>query len=190
MIVLLKLWKPFGVLTKFTDAEGRPTLADHCDVPNVYPVGRLDLDSEGLLLLTDDGALAHRLTDPKFDHPKTYLAQVERIPDASALRALALGVTLNDGPTKPAVARLLDTDPDLAPRDPPIRHRVSVPTAWIELTITEGRNRQVRRMTAAVGHPTVRLVRSEVGDVGLDGLRPGEWRVLTGAEEQALRRRR
>ena len=188
--MLLKLWKPFGVLTKFTDPEGRPTLGDYCDVRDVYPVGRLDRDSEGLLLLTDDGALAHRLTDPKFDHPKTYLAQVEQIPHLQALRALARGVTLSDGPTKPAVARLLDSEPEFAPRDPPIRHRLSVPTAWIELTITEGRNRQVRRMTAAVGHPTLRLVRCRIGDVGLDGLGPGGWRALSVGEERAIRARR
>jgi 23S rRNA pseudouridine2457 synthase len=189
--VLLKLWKPFGVLTKFTDAEGRSTLADYCDVPDVYPVGRLDQDSEGLLLLTDDGALAHRLTEPKFDHPKTYWAQVERVPDATALRALQSGVVLKDGLTKPAFARLLegDAEPELPPRDPPIRHRLSVPTAWIELTITEGRNRQVRRMTAAAGHPTLRLVRARIGSVGLDGLAPGEWRSLSSAEERELRGR-
>jgi pseudouridine synthase len=189
-VVLLKLWKPFGVLTKFTDTEGRPTLADYCDVPGVYPVGRLDQDSEGLLLLTDDGALAHRLTAPKFDHPKTYWAQVERIPDAAALRVLQRGVVLKDGLTKPAIARLLeDTEPELPPRDPPIRHRLSVPTAWIELTITEGRNRQVRRMTAAVGHPTLRLVRARIGNVGLDGLASGEWREMTSVEERQLRGR-
>ncbi len=186
-VVLLKLWKPFGVLTKFTDTEGRPTLADYCDVPDVYPVGRLDQDSEGLLLLTDDGVLAHRLTDPKFDHPKTYWAQVERVPDTKALAELRRGVILKDGLTKPAQAQLLDADPDLPPRDPPIRHRLSVPTAWIELTITEGRNRQVRRMTAAVGHPTLRLVRARIGGVGLDDLKPGEWRALSSVEERTLR---
>jgi pseudouridine synthase len=187
--VLLKLWKPFGVLTKFTDADARPTLADYCDVPDVYPVGRLDQDSEGLLLLTDDGALAHRLTDPKFDHPKTYWAQVERIPDAGALRTLQCGVVLKDGLTKPALAKLLEGEPEMPPRDPPIRHRLSVPTAWIELTITEGRNRQVRRMTASVGHPTLRLVRARIGSVGLDDLVPGEWRALGTAEEASVRRR-
>jgi pseudouridine synthase len=185
--VLLKLWKPFGVLTKFTDQEGRPTLADHCDVPNVYPIGRLDLDSEGLLLLTDDGALSHRLTDPKFDHPKTYWAQVERVPDKTAIAALQRGVVLKDGPTKPAVARLLDAEPDLPPRDPPVRFRLTVPTAWIELTITEGRNRQVRRMTASVGHPTLRLVRARIGSVDLVGLGPGDWCALTNDEEKAVR---
>jgi pseudouridine synthase len=185
--VLLKLWKPFGVLTKFTDTEGRPTLADYCDVPNVYPVGRLDLDSEGLLLLTDDGALSHRLTDPKFDHPKTYWVQVERIPDAKAIAALQRGVELKDGLTKPARATLLDAEPDLAPRDPPVRFRLTVPTAWIELIITEGRNRQVRRMTAAVGHPTLRLVRARIGGIDLNGLTPGAWSVLTNEEERAIR---
>jgi pseudouridine synthase len=185
--VLLKLWKPFGVLTKFTDTEGRPTLANYCDVPDVYPVGRLDQDSEGLLLLTDDGALAHRLTNPKFDHPKTYWAQVEHVPDAKALTTLQRGVLLKDGLTKPALAKLLDAEPDLPPRDPPIRHRLSVPTAWIELTITEGRNRQVRRMTAAVGHPTLRLVRARIGSLSGDDLKPGEWQTLTPAEERAVR---
>jgi 23S rRNA pseudouridine2457 synthase len=185
--VLLKLWKPFGVLTKFTDAEGRPTLADYCNVPDVYPVGRLDQDSEGLLLLTDDGALAHRLANPKFDHPKTYWAQVERLPDTKAITTLQRGVVLKDGLTKPALATLLEAEPDLAPRNPPIRHRLSVPTAWIELTITEGRNRQVRRMTAAVGHPTLRLVRARIGSVGGEDLKPGEWRALTPGEERELR---
>ena len=187
--MLLKLWKPFGVLTKFTDTDGRPTLADYCTVANVYPVGRLDQDSEGLLLLTDDGPLAHRLTDPRFEHPKTYWAQVERVPDLSAIEQLARGVTLNDGPTRPALVSLM-AEPDVPPRDPPIRSRLTVPTAWLELTITEGRNRQVRRMTAAIGHPTLRLIRVRSGGVSLQGLVPGDWAALTETEVQTLRKGR
>jgi pseudouridine synthase len=186
--LLLKFWKPYGVLTKFTDAEGRPTLADHVDVPGVYPIGRLDRDSEGLLLLTDDGGLAHRLTDPRFAHPRTYAVQVERVPSSDALAQLTRGVVLSDGPTRPAVARLLDAEPTFPDRDPPIRHRLSVPTAWITLTLTEGRNRQVRRMTAAVGHPTLRLVRVAVGDIGLDGLEPGTWHALSVDEARSVSR--
>ena len=185
--MLLKFWKPYGVLTKFTDAEGRPTLADYIDVPNVYPIGRLDRDSEGMLLLTDDGALAHRLTDPRFAHPRTYAVQVERVPSVDALAQLTQGVVLSDGPTRPALASLLDASPAFPERDPPIRHRLSVPTAWIELTLTEGRNRQVRRMTAAVGHPTLRLVRIAVGDIDLDGLEPGAWHALSVEEARSVR---
>ena len=184
--MLLKLWKPYGVLTKFTDADGRPTLADLVDIPRVYPVGRLDRDSEGLLLLTDDGLLAHRLTDPRFAHPRTYAVQVERIPEEKALNRLRSGVVLSDGPTRPAMVCALRDDPAFPPRDPPVRHRLTVATAWIELTLTEGRNRQVRRMTAAIGHPTLRLVRTAVGGVTLDGLVPGEWRALTSAEEREV----
>lgn len=177
------------MLTKFTDDDGRPTLASYCDVANVYPVGRLDMDSEGLLLLTDDGGLAHRLTTPGYEHPKTYWAQVEHVPSDASLQALRRGVMLKDGPTRPADVRLLcgDDEPQLAPRDPPIRHRLSVPTAWVELTITEGRNRQVRRMTAAVGHPTLRLIRVRSGLVGLGGLASGEYCALTQQEERSLR---
>ncbi len=186
--MLLKFWKPYGVLTKFTDAEGRATLADYVDMPGVYPIGRLDRDSEGLLLLTDDGPLAHRLTDPRYAHPRTYAVQVEREPTVDALAQLTRGVVLSDGPTRPAMVRLLETEPLFGPRDPPIRHRVSVSTAWIELTLTEGRNRQVRRMTAAVGHPTLRLVRVAVGDVGLDGLEPGAWHALSVEEAKSVSR--
>lgn len=177
--MLIALNKPFGVLCQFRDAEGRPVLADHVRQKGVYAAGRLDRDSEGLLLLTDDGALQHRITDPRHHLPKTYLVQVERMPDAAALAALRAGVTLNDGPTRPAEARLLSAEPDwLWPRDPPVRFRKSVPTAWLELTIHEGRNRQVRRMTATVGHPTLRLVRVRIGHWSLDGLAPGETRIL------------
>lgn len=177
--MLIALNKPYGVLCQFTDREGRPTLADFIAQENVYAAGRLDLDSEGLLLLTDDGALAHRLTDPRHKQAKTYLAQVEGAPDAQALDALRRGVMLNDGPTLPANARLLDAQPGwLWSRDPPVRFRKAIPTAWIELTISEGRNRQVRRMTAAVGLPTLRLVRIRVGEHALADLQPGQSRIL------------
>lgn len=183
---VIRLWKPYLVLSKFTDAAGRPTLADYVDVPGVYPAGRLDYDSEGLLILTDSGALSARLTDPRYAHPRTYLVQVERIPDEAALRALRQGVLLRDGLTRPAEVALLAEPPDLPPRPVPIRYRTSVPDCWLRLTITEGRNRQVRRMTAAVGHPTLRLVRWAVGPITLEGLQPGQWRDLTAAEQAAL----
>ncbi len=183
---VIRFWKPYQVLSKFTDRQGRATLADYIDVPGVYAAGRLDYDSEGLLILTDSGALIQRLTDPAYAHPRTYLAQVERIPDAAALEALRRGVTIKGGRTRPAQADLLAAPPDLPPRPVPIRYRKHVPTAWLRLTITEGRNRQVRRMTAAVGHPTLRLVRWAVGPVTLAGLEPGRWQVLTGAERAAL----
>jgi pseudouridine synthase len=184
------LHKPFDVLTQFTDPEGRATLKDYFPHPGVYPVGRLDRDSEGLLLLTDDGPLAHRLTDPRYEHPKTYLAQVERIPDRAALEGLRRGVDLKDGRTRPAEAALLAEPPALPDRVVPVRFRKNVPTAWIRLVIREGRNRQVRRMTAAVGYPTLRLVRVAIGPVLLDDLAPGEWRELTPQERDALRFRR
>lgn len=182
----LAFHKPFDVLTQFTDESGRATLKDFLDVPSVYPVGRLDRDSEGLLLLTNDGALAHRLTDPKFAHPKTYLAQVEHVPNEPALVRLRKGVTLKDGPTRPAEVELLEEPPDLPERSTPIRFRKNVPTAWIKITIREGRNRQVRRMTAAVGFPTLRLVRVAVGAIALGTLAPGSWRDLTGEEIATL----
>jgi 23S rRNA pseudouridine2457 synthase len=181
-----KLFKPFDVLTQFTDAAGRATLKDHFPIPGVYPVGRLDRDSEGLILLTDDGPLAHRLTDPRFEHPRTYLAQVEHIPDEAALKALRQGPVLGDGPTRPIEATRLDGEPDLPERPVPIRFRKNVPTAWLRLVLREGRNRQVRRMTAAVGHPTLRLVRVAIGSITLDGLQPGEWRELDETERQGL----
>ena len=174
----LKCFKPYDVLTQFTDEAGRATLKDFIPVPGVYPVGRLDRDSEGLLLLTDDGRLAHRLTDPRFEHPKTYLVQVERLPGDDALRALRRGVTLKDGPTRPAEVESI-AEPALWPRDPPVRFRKSVPDFWLRLTIREGRNRQVRRMTAAVGLPTLRLVRWSVGGWTIDGIQPGEWRQVS-----------
>ncbi len=172
---LILLNKPYLVLCQFTDAEGRPTLADYVPVGGVYPAGRLDYDSEGLVVLTDSGGLQHRLTDPDQKLPKTYWVQVEGTPGEAALERLRDGVTLADGPTRPARAQRID-EPDLWPRDPPIRFRKSVPTAWLEVVITEGRKRQVRRMTAAVGHPTLRLVRMAVGEWQLGELKPGEWR--------------
>jgi pseudouridine synthase len=182
----IKLFKPFDVLTQFTDDSGRATLKEFVPLPDLYPVGRLDRDSEGLLLLTNDGQLAHRLTDPRFDHPKTYLVQVEKVPTSEAIETLKAGVSLNDGMTRPAGVELLDREPELPERPVPIRFRKNVPTAWLRLTIREGRNRQVRRMTAAVGFPTLRLVRVAVGPVNIDDLAPGEWRDLTEAEQRAL----
>jgi 23S rRNA pseudouridine2457 synthase len=175
--------KPYGVLCQFTDSrdEGgeaprRPTLSQFIDVPGVYPAGRLDLDSEGLLLLTDDGRLQARIADPRFKMPKSYLVQVEGEVDEASLASLRRGVRLKDGPTRPAEVERI-APPALWPRDPPIRFRKSVPDCWLRLTISEGRNRQVRRMTAAVGHPTLRLVRWSIGDWTAEGIRPGEWRA-------------
>ncbi|WP_272007301.1 pseudouridine synthase [Roseovarius sp. ZX-A-9] len=179
MTRLILFNKPHGVLSQFTDkgTQGSPraTLSDYIDLPGVYPAGRLDRDSEGLLILTDDGKLQARIADPRFKQPKTYLVQVEGLPDEAALDALASGVMLKDGPTRPAGVRRI-APPDLWPRDPPVRYRKSVPDSWLEITITEGRNRQVRRMTAHVGHPTLRLVRWRIGDWALDGIAQGAWR--------------
>ncbi len=174
---LLLLNKPFDVLTQFNDADGRATLKDFVLVPGVYPAGRLDRDSEGLLLLTNDGQLQARIADPKHKLAKTYWVQVEGDVSAEQLQRLREGVELNDGMTLPAEARALD-EPQLWPRTPPVRFRKSVPTSWLELVIREGRNRQVRRMTAAVGLPTLRLVRVRIGPWSLDGLQPGEWREV------------
>jgi 23S rRNA pseudouridine2457 synthase len=176
--MLIALNKPWGVLCQFTDAQGRPTLADFVRQKDVYAAGRLDRDSEGLLLLTDDGALAHRLTDPRHKKAKTYFAQVEGDIDAAALQALRRGVVLNDGPTLPAEAESAVEPSWLWPRDPPVRFRKAIPTSWVSLTLREGRNRQVRRMTAAVGFPTLRLIRVRIGEHALDGLAPGETRVV------------
>ncbi|HRA02962.1 pseudouridine synthase [Thermomonas sp.] len=177
--MLIAFNKPFGVLCQFTDRStpARPTLAGFGLPAGVYPAGRLDFDSEGLLLLTDDGRLAHRLTDPRHKQPKTYWVQVEGDPGTAQLEALRTGVVLNDGPTLPARVRRIDAPP-LWPRDPPVRVRKTVPDAWLEITLTEGRNRQVRRMTAAVGLPTLRLVRAAIGGHGLDTLAPGGWRQV------------
>lgn len=173
--------KPYGVLCQFTDrgtaGSPRPTLSDYVKIPAVYPAGRLDLDSEGLLLLTDDGRLQARIADPQFKLPKTYLVQIEGNITDSSLAALRRGVDLKDGRTRPADAKRIDP-PALWPRDPPVRFRKTVADCWIELTIREGRNRQVRRMTAAVGHGTLRLVRWRIGDWTLDGLAPAEWREI------------
>jgi 23S rRNA pseudouridine2457 synthase len=178
--VLIAFNKPFNVLCQFTDRSVPPrwTLAEFGLPPRVYAAGRLDHDSEGLLLLTDDGGLAHRLTDPRHKQAKTYWVQVEGTPDEAQLDALRRGVVLNDGPTRPAEVRRLDPPPPLWPRDPPVRFRKTVPDAWLEVRITEGRNRQVRRMTATVQLPTLRLVRVAMGDVSLDDLAPGQWREI------------
>lgn len=169
--------KPYRVLCQFTDSGGRTTLADYVPVPDVYPAGRLDYDSEGLLVLTGAGFLQARVADPRHRLAKTYWVQLEGIPDGAALARLAEGVDLRDGRTRPAAVQVIDPPP-VAPRDPPIRIREQIPTTWIALTLGEGRNRQVRRMTAAVGHPTLRLIREAVGPWRLGGLRPGEWREI------------
>ena len=179
MTQLILFNKPFGVLPQFTDRGSetkRATLSDFIDLPGVYPAGRLDRDSEGLMMLTDDGKMQARIADPKFKMPKTYLVHVEGDISEESLELLRRGVELKDGITRPAVVERV-ADPDLWPRDPPIRVRKSVPDCWLKLTISEGRNRQVRRMTAAAGYPTLRLVRWSVGDWSLEGLQPGEWRA-------------
>ena len=178
--VLIAFNKPYGVLCQFS-GEGA-TLADYIDVPGVYPAGRLDKDSEGLLLLTDDGALQARISSPKFKLPKTYWALVEREPDGIALDRLRRGVEVDGKLTRPAKSRRIDAPENLWPRDPPVRYRKNVADAWLELTISEGRNRQVRRMTAAVGHPTLRLVRWSIDGFTLEGLAPGQWRHMDASE--------
>jgi 23S rRNA pseudouridine2457 synthase len=174
--------KPYGVLPCFTDPEGRPTLADYVAIPGIYAAGRLDQDSEGLLILTSDGTLAHRITDPQHKLPKVYLAQVERILNEEALEQLRKGVVLNGKKTRPTEVRLLPDDPQLPNRPVPIRFRKNVPTAWVEIMLREGLNRQVRRMTAAVGYPTLRLIRVAIGPIVLGDLQPGQWRDLTSSE--------
>ena len=175
--MLIAFNKPNNVLCQFSGGEGRLTLADYIRLPHVYPAGRLDRDSEGLLLLTDDGKLQARIADPQFKLPKTYWVQVEGEVTAAALDQLRDGVTLKDGPTRRAQARRIDP-PELWPRDPPVRVRKAIPDCWLEIIICEGRNRQVRRMTAAVGNPTLRLVRVQIGQWRLGDLRPGEWRHI------------
>jgi len=188
-MTLIALWKPYAYVSRFTPDGGHPGLAELVRARGVYPIGRLDHDSEGLLLLGDDGALAHRLSRPGRGHPRVYWVQVEGAPDAAALRALERGVTVQGRRTRPARVRLLPEEPPLPARPVPIRFRKRVPTAWLELELREGRNRQVRRMTAAVGHPTLRLVRVAIGPLRLLelGLSPGTWRRLTTNEERALR---
>jgi 23S rRNA pseudouridine2457 synthase len=171
--------KPYGVICQFGRDGMHPTLADYIAVPDVYPAGRLDTDSEGLLLLTDDGKLQHRITDPKHKLPKTYWVQVEGVPDEAALKTLRNGVLLKDGMTLPADAKLMDEPAGLWQRDPPVRFRKEIPASWLSLTIREGRNRQVRRMTAAAGFPTLRLIRYAIGEWTLDGVAPGQWKHKT-----------
>ncbi|MBE9168729.1 pseudouridine synthase [Pleurocapsales cyanobacterium LEGE 06147] len=196
---VILFYKPYGVLCQFTDPKSnetkRPTLKDYISIPSVYPVGRLDIDSEGLLLLTNNGHLQHRLAHRKFAHPRTYWVQVEGIPDEQALQRLREGIALKDYHTRKAKVRLLLKEPPLPPRNPPIRYRKSVPTCWLKMTLTEGRNRQVRRMTAAVGFPTLRLVRIAIGvnrhdstqQLRLDSLQPGQWRDLNPEERRMLK---
>jgi 23S rRNA pseudouridine2457 synthase len=179
--------KPYGVLSQFTQESPKHiTLKEYIDVPDVYAVGRLDWDSEGLLLLTNDGQLQHRLAHPRFGHQRTYWAQVESIPDLDAINKLQSGVEIQDYRTRPAQVRLLLEEPSVVQRIPPIRFRKNIPTAWLEMTLTEGKNRQVRRMTAAVGFPTLRLIRISIGNIQLDDLSPGQWRELTPLEVTRL----
>jgi len=173
--MLIAFNKPFGVISKFSPEPGKRTLADYIDIPRVYPAGRLDTDSEGLLLLTDDGALQMRISDPAHKLAKVYWAQVEGTPTEAAINGLRTGIKLSDFTTKPAGARLIDEPANLWPRDPPIRYRAKIPTAWIELTLREGKNRQVRRMTARVGFPTLRLVRARIGSIDVERVAPGTW---------------
>ena len=186
-------YKPYGVLCQFTDNSSvrkRPLLKDYISISGIYPVGRLDLDSEGLLLLTDNGQLQHRLSDPKYAHPRTYYVQVERIPDEVALNQLRNGITIKNYCTRKARVNLLPNEPNLPDRIPPIRDRQNIPTCWLKMTLTEGKNRQVRRMTAAVGFPTLRLVRIAIGEqsrsLNITGLEPGQWRELTSKEINSL----
>lgn len=180
--------KPYGVLSQFTqETPKHRTLKDYIDVPDVYAVGRLDWDSEGLLLLTNDGQLQHRLANPRFGHQRTYWVQVERIPDADAITKLQTGVEIQNYRTRPAEVKLLLEEPPVCDRNPPIRFRKNIPTAWLEITLTEGKNRQVRRMTASVGFPTLRLIRVSIGNLRLDNLKMGQWRDLTASDLKLLR---
>ncbi len=187
MFTYILVNKPFEVLTQFTDENGRATLKDYVPVTGIYPVGRLDYDSEGLVLLTDDKALQHRLSDPKFKIEKTYWAQVENIPDEAALQKIRAGVYLKNVKTAPAQASLLNPAPVVWERAKPIRFRQNIPTAWLQITLTQGMNRQVRKMTAAVGFPTLRLIRVSIGPLRLDHLPPGQYRSLTPTEVKALK---
>jgi 23S rRNA pseudouridine2457 synthase len=183
--------KPYNVLCQFTDDQGRPTLADYINTPDVYPAGRLDYDSEGLVLLTDDGRLQHMISHPQRKLPKIYWAQVEGLPSESSLDAIRAGISLNDGDCRPATVQRIE-EPSIWPRTPPVRIRQTIPTCWLQITISEGRNRQVRRMTAAIGHPTLRLVRASIGDWSITSLQPGESRILTAhapVNEAAARKR-
>jgi 23S rRNA pseudouridine2457 synthase len=180
--VLIAFNKPFGVVCKFSPEPGKPTLADYIKVSQVYPAGRLDTDSEGLLLLTDDGALQARISSPRFKLPKVYWAQVEGAATHEALEPLRLGVNLGDFVTQPAGARVIEEPANLWLRDPPIRYRAKIPTTWVELTLREGKNRQVRRMTAKAGFPTLRLVRAKIGSVSVESLAPGQWREIAPSE--------
>ncbi|HLP88162.1 MAG TPA: rRNA large subunit pseudouridine synthase E [Nostocaceae cyanobacterium] len=181
--------KPYGVLSQFTqESPKHRTLKEFIDVPNVYPVGRLDWDSEGLLLLTNDGQLQHCLAHPRFGHERTYWVQVERIPDVDAIHRLQTGVEVQDYVTRPAEVKLLSEEPKVTERNPPIRYRKNVPTAWLEMTLTEGKNRQVRRMTAAVGFPTLRLIRVRIANIQLNHLQLGAWRDLSQPEINSLQK--
>lgn len=181
--------KPYGVLTQFTDPDGRPTLADFIPIPNVYAAGRLDADSEGLVVLTDDGAQQARIADPRHKLAKTYRVQVEGLATDEALRQLSTGVDLGDFRTRPCQASLVPEPPGLWERNPPVRYRAAIPTSWLEIVLREGKNRQVRRMTAKVGFPTLRLIRWAVGDWTLEGLRAGQWRELDLSGQPDARRR-
>jgi 23S rRNA pseudouridine2457 synthase len=186
--MVLAFFKPYGVLTQFTpDQPGQKTLGDFGFPKNVYSLGRLDMDSEGLLLLSDEGGLNHRLLDPAAAHPRTYLAQVEGIPDSKAIATLKRGgISIQGHRTLPCSATLLEAAPDFPPRDPPVRFRKAIPTSWLELTLVEGKNRQVRRMTAAVGFPTLRLVRVAIGSLTLEGMEPGRWRELNADDRKRI----
>lgn len=186
---LVLINKPYGVLTQFTDKQGRSTLADFIPLPGVYAAGRLDKDSEGLVVLTDDGALQTNIADPRHKLPKTYWAQVEGIPTDEAVQRLMAGVDLGDFVTRPCGVRRMDAPPDVWQRHPPVRYRALIPTSWLEIVLHEGKNRQIRRMTASVGFPTLRLIRRAVGDWTLDGLLPGQWREIAVSRQPAARRR-
>lgn len=181
--------KPYGVLSQFTQESPKHiTLKEYIDIPDIYPVGRLDWDSEGLMLLTNDGKLQHRLANPRFGHKRTYWVQVERIPDTDAISKLCTGIEIKDYRTRPAQVKLFLEEPTVSDRHPPIRYRKNIPTAWLEMTLTQGKNRQVRRMTAAVGFPTLRLIRVTIAHLQLNDLPLGQWRTLTVSESKELKK--